>query len=41
LIDNSVPANEAISPLEDEAAPRRPFGLIDPTAAAATADEEP
>lgn len=41
LIDTSVPAIEASSPLGDEAAPRQPFGLIDPTAAAATTEEEP
>ncbi|RLS48673.1 MAG: DUF11 domain-containing protein [Planctomycetota bacterium] len=41
LIDTSVPAIEARSPLGDEAAPHQPFGLIDPTAAAATTEEEP
>ena len=41
LIDTSVPAIEASSPLGEEAAPRQPFGLIDPTAAAATTEEEP
>ena len=41
LIDTSVPAIEASSPLGDEIAPRQPFGLIDSTAAAATTEEEP
>ena len=41
LIDTSVPAIEASSPLGEEAAPRQPFGRIDPTAAAATTEEEP
>ena len=36
-----MPAIEASSPLGEEAAPRQPFGLIDPTAAAATTEEEP
>ncbi len=41
LIDTSVPAIEASSPLGDEAAPQQPFGFGDSAAATASNEEEP